>query len=44
MKIINFKDLMKKYKLKDDTMNECQLQKIYNFKIYTRDSKIYSDE
>ena len=35
---------MKKYKLKNDTMNESQLQKIYNYPIYPRDSKIYSDK
>ena len=34
---------MKKYKIKNDTMNESQLQKIYNYPIYPRDSKIYSD-
>ena len=44
MKVLNFKDFMKKYKLKNDTMNEAQLQKIYNFPIYPRDSKIYSDK
>ena len=44
MKILNFKDFMKKYKLKNDTMNESQLQKIYNYPIYARDSKIYSDK
>ena len=43
MTILNFKDLMKKYKLRNDTMNESQLQKIYNYHIYPRDSKIYSD-
>ena len=43
MKILNFKDFMKKYKLKNDTMNESQLQKIYNYPIYPRDSRIYSD-
>ena len=43
MKVLNFKDFMKKYKLKNDTMNESQLQKIYNYPIYPRDSKIYSD-
>ena len=43
MKKLNFKDFMKKYKLKNDTMNESQLQKIYNYPIYPRDSKIYSD-
>ena len=44
MKIITCKDFMKKYKLKNDTMNESQLQKIYNYPIYLRDSKIYSDK
>ena len=44
MKILNFKDFMKKYNLKDDTMNESQLQRIYNYPIYHRDSKIYSDK
>ena len=44
MKILTFKDFMKKYKLKNDTMNESQLQKVYNYPIYPRDSKIYSDK
>ena len=44
MKILNFKDFMKKYKLKDDTLNESQLQKLYNYPIYPRDSKIRSDK
>ena len=43
MKVLNFKNFMKKYKLKNDTMNESQLQKIYNYNLYPRDSKIYSD-
>ena len=43
MKVLNFKDFMKKYKLKNDTMNESELQRIYNYHIYPRDSKIYSD-
>ena len=43
MTILNFKGFMKKYKLKNDTMNESQLQKIYNYPIYPRESKIYSD-
>ena len=43
MKILNFKDFLKKYNLKDDTMNESELQKIYNHPIYLRDFKIYSD-
>ena len=44
MKVLNFKDYMKKYNLKDDTMNESQLQKNYTYRTYPRDSKIYSDE
>ena len=43
MKILNFKDFMKKYSLKNDTMNESQLQRLYDYPIYPRDSKIYSD-
>ena len=43
MKVLKFKDFMKNSKLKNDTMNESQLQKIYNYPIYPRDSKIYSD-
>ena len=44
MKVLNFKDFMKKYKLKNDTMNELQLQKIDNHPVFPRDSKIYSDK
>ena len=43
MKVLNFKDFMKKYNLKNDTMNESELQRVYNYPIYPRDSKIYSD-
>ena len=43
MKISNFKDFVKKYNLKNDTMNESQLHKTYNYPIYPRDSKIYSN-
>ena len=35
---------MKKYNLKNETMNESQLHGIYNYPIYPRDSKIYSDK
>ena len=38
MKSLNFKDFMKKYNLKNDT-----IQKIYNYPFYPRDSKIFSD-
>ena len=44
MKTLGSKDFMKKYNLKNDTMNESQLQKIYNHPVYPRDSKIYSDK
>ena len=43
MNVLNFKDFMKKYNLKDGTMNESQLQKFYEYKIYPRDIKINSD-
>ena len=44
MNVLNFKDFMKKYFLKNDTMNESQLQKVNNLPIYPRDSKVYSDK
>ena len=44
MKVLNFKDFMKKYNLKNDTLNELELRRIYNYPIYPRDSKIYSDK
>ena len=40
--ILYFKDFMKRYILKDDTMNESQLQKISQYSIYPRVSKIQS--
>ena len=43
MKILTFKEFMKKYNLKDDTMNESQLQKIYNYSVCPKNSIIYSD-
>ena len=33
MTILNFINFKKKYNLKNDTMNESQLQKIYNYPI-----------
>ena len=44
MKVLNFEDFMRKHNLKNDTMNKSQLQKIYNYPIYPRDSKMYSDK
>ena len=43
MKVLNSKDFMKKYNLKNDTMNESELQRIHNSPVYPRDAKIYSD-
>ena len=40
MKVLNFKDFMKKYSLKVDTMKESGLQRVYNNLIYPKDSKI----
>ena len=37
--ILSLKQFMEKYNLKDQTMNENDLQKVYNYKIYPRDSK-----
>ena len=34
---------MKKYNLKDDTMKESELQRVYKYPLYPRDSKKYSD-
>ena len=42
MKILSFKDFLKKYNLRNDTMNESQLQRVYNYPIYPKNSKINS--
>ena len=39
MILLNLKDFMEKYSVKNDTMNESHLQEIYNYPIYPRDSK-----
>ena len=44
MTILNFKDFMQKYKLKNDIMNESQLQRVYKYPLYPRDSKLHSDK
>ena len=44
MKVLSFKDFMKKYKLKNDTMNESELQRVYSYPIYPKNAKIYSDK
>ena len=44
MKVLNFREFMKKYNLKKDTMKESELQRFYIYPICPRDSKIYSDK
>ena len=44
MKILTLKDFMKRYILNDNTMNEGEFQRVYNYPIYLRDSKIDSDK
>ena len=44
LKILNFEDFMKKYKIKNDTMNESHLRRVYNHNIYPRVSRINSDK
>ena len=43
MSILSLKAFLKEYNLEDDTMNESELQKVYNFNIYPRDSIITAD-
>ena len=38
--ILDLKVFMGKYKLKNDTMNESELQTEYKYNIYPRDSKL----
>ena len=40
MKIKNFEGFMKKYNSKNDTMNESDLQRVYKYHLYPRDSTI----
>ena len=44
MTLLSSKHFMKKHNLKDNTMNESELQKVYNCPICPRDSRIYSDK
>ena len=44
MKTLIFKDLMEKYNLNNDTINESKLQKYYNYLIYPRNSILFSDK
>ena len=42
MKILNFKNFMKEFNLKNDIMNDLELQRVYNYSIYPRGSKLKS--
>ena len=44
MKLINLKDFMKEYNLKNSTMDEGELRRVYIYPIYPRDSEKYSDK
>ena len=44
MTILNLKESMKTYKFKNATMNESQFQRVYNYPIYPRNSKVCSDK
>ena len=44
MKILNLKGFMKIYNLKNDTTNESEIQRVYNYYIYPRDSKTHSSK
>ena len=44
MRILNFEVFIKKSELKNDTMNESELQRVYNYKKYPRDSTITTDK
>ena len=43
-RILNFKDFVKRCNLKKDTMTESEMQRVYKYHIYPRDSNIYSDK
>ena len=42
MRVFNFKDFMKKYISKKDTLTESEVQRVYIFPIYPGDSEKYS--
>ena len=44
MKIKIFKEFLRKYNLKNETLNELKLKKNYSYPIYPRDCKLYSDK
>ena len=44
MKIINFRAFLKKSNLENGTMNDSELQRVYNYKIFPGDCKINSEK
>ena len=44
MTILNFEDFMKKHILKNDTVNESELQRVYQFPFSPRYSKLKTDK
>ena len=44
MNSLSFQNSMKKFNLRSDTMNEIDLEKVLNYPVYPRDSRIYSDK
>ena len=44
MKTLNNKLFMKKYNLINATMNDSELQRVYKYHIFPRDSRLYSDK
>ena len=42
-KILDFRDFMEKHNLRNATMNEGELERVYNCHIYPRDCKILSE-
>ena len=40
IKNLSFKDIMKKFNLKNDIMNESELQRFYNYPIHPRVSRL----
>ena len=43
MKILNFGDFMKKDNLRNATINESELRRVYKYHMYPRDFELYSD-
>ena len=44
MAILNFRDFLKKYIFRNPRMNESELESVYIYPIYPRDSKMFSDK